>query len=171
MPGLGADGGAANAGWGEGEWVVAEADESDASFLELRPEVAVVTNVEMDHHARWGSLAELHAAFREFLAPARGAVLPRDGGLDSLAPASAEVAGFDADAPGPADLALAVPGLHNRLDARAALAAIGLALARPARASPRTGKKCAQAAAALADFPGVQAAAGAEGAAGGGPYI
>ncbi len=71
VPGLGADGAAANAGWGEGEWVVAEADESDASFLELRPEVAVVTNVEMDHHARWGSLAELHAAFREFLAPAR----------------------------------------------------------------------------------------------------
>jgi len=149
VPGLGAEGGAANAGWGEGEWVVAEADESDASFLRLRPEVAVVTNVEMDHHARWGSLAELHAAFREFLAPARGAVLPRDGGLDSLAPASAEVAGFDADAPGPADLALAVPGLHNRLDARAALAAIGLALA--GREEVRS-----QAAAALADFPGAK---------------
>ena len=47
----------ANAGWGEGEWVVAEADESDASFLELRPEVAVVTNLELDHHSRWSSLA------------------------------------------------------------------------------------------------------------------
>ena len=63
VPGLGEDGEAANAGWGEGEWVVAEADESDASFLELTPEIAVVTNVEMDHHARWGSLAELHGAF------------------------------------------------------------------------------------------------------------
>ena len=72
VPGLD-DGEAANAGWGEGEWVVAEADESDASFLRLRPEIAVVTNVEMDHHSRWGSLAELHRAFREFLAPARGA--------------------------------------------------------------------------------------------------
>ena len=36
VPGLGPDGAAANAGWGAGEWVVAEADESDASFLELR---------------------------------------------------------------------------------------------------------------------------------------
>ena len=36
VPGLGPDGAAANAGWGEGEWVVAEADESDASFLRLR---------------------------------------------------------------------------------------------------------------------------------------
>ncbi len=84
VPGLGADGGAANAGWGEGEWVVAEADESDASFLELRPEVAVVTNLEMDHHSRWGSLAELHAAFRRFVAPASGAALPADGSLDGL---------------------------------------------------------------------------------------
>src|SRR5919112_912552 len=49
VPGLGPDGAAANAGWGEGEWVVAEADESDASFLRLDPEVALVTNVEMDH--------------------------------------------------------------------------------------------------------------------------
>ena len=57
LPGAGRGGEAANAGWGEGEWVVAEADESDGSFLELRPEVAVVTNVELDHHSRWGSLA------------------------------------------------------------------------------------------------------------------
>ena len=64
--------------------MVAEADESDASFLRLRPEIAVVTNVEMDHHSRWGSLAELHRAFREFLAGATGVVLPADGGLDDL---------------------------------------------------------------------------------------
>ena len=108
VPGLGEDGGTANAGWGEGEWVVAEADESDASFLRLRPEIAVITNVEMDHHSRWGSLAELHAAFERFAAGAR-------------------VAEFDADAPGPAELSLAVPGRHNVLNARAALAAIGLA--------------------------------------------
>src|SRR5436190_17613096 len=36
LPGAGEDGGVANAGWGEGEWVIAEADESDASFLRLR---------------------------------------------------------------------------------------------------------------------------------------
>src|SRR3954454_19216184 len=76
VPGLGPGGAPANAGWGEGEWVVAEADESDASFLRLRPEVAVVTNVEMDHHTRWGSLAELHEAFCGFAAPARALVVP-----------------------------------------------------------------------------------------------
>ncbi len=126
VPGIGEEGAAANAGWGEGEWVVAEADESDASFLELRPEIAVVTNVEMDHHARWGSLAELHAAFDQFTAGSRRAE-------------------FDADSPGPARLPLAVPGRHNLLNARAALAAIELA-----------GLDVDAAAAALADFPGVR---------------
>jgi UDP-N-acetylmuramate--alanine ligase len=126
VPGLGEDGGAANAGWGEGEWVVAEADESDASFLELRPEIAVVTNVEMDHHSRWGSLAELHAAFERFAAGAR-------------------LVEFDADSPGPAELRLAVPGRHNVLDARAALGAIEAA-----------GFDVGAAAAALASFRGVK---------------
>ena len=82
MPGLGPEGATANAGWGEGEWVVAEADESDASFLRLEPEVAVITNVEMDHHSRWGSLAELHRAFAEFLAGAEALAL--GAGLDDL---------------------------------------------------------------------------------------
>jgi UDP-N-acetylmuramate--alanine ligase len=144
VPGLGAEGGgAANAGWGEGEWVVAEADESDASFLRLRPEIAVVTNVEMDHHARWGSLAELHRAFREFLAPANGVAAPADGSLADLTEGK-PVIGFDAGTPGPADLPLAVPGRHNLLNARAALAATELA-----------GLDLDRAAAALADFPGV----------------
>jgi UDP-N-acetylmuramate--alanine ligase len=144
VPGVGADGGAANAGWGEGEWVVAEADESDASFLRLHPEVAVVTNVEMDHHSRWGSLAELNAAFRQFLEPAAGAVLPADGSLDDLLGGGRGL-GFDAELPGPADLGLAVPGAHNRRNARAALAAIEL-----------VGLDVGVAAAALADFPGVR---------------
>jgi UDP-N-acetylmuramate--alanine ligase len=144
VPGVGEGGEPANAGWGEGEWVVAEADESDASFLELAPEIAVVTNVEMDHHTRWGSLAELHRAFRDFLAPAAAAVLPADGGLDSLAGAGDRL-DFDAEVPGPADLALAVPGRHNRENARAALAAIELA-----------GLDAGAAAAALGDFPGVR---------------
>ncbi len=144
VPGVGADGAAANAGWGEGEWVVAEADESDASFLALRPEIAVVTNLEMDHHSRWGSLGELRGAFGDFLASAGAAVLPADGGLDALAPAG-PAARFDADTPGPADLALAVPGAHNRANARAALAAIELA-----------GLDVGAAAAALRDFPGVR---------------
>ena len=47
----------ANARLGAGEWMVVEADESDRSFLRLDPEVAVVTNVELDHHTTYGSEA------------------------------------------------------------------------------------------------------------------
>jgi UDP-N-acetylmuramate--alanine ligase len=150
VPGLGDDGAAANAGWGEGEWVVAEADESDASFLELRPEVAVVTNVEMDHHSRWGSLAELHEAFRRFAEPADWAVVPVGGSLDQLAGAGAAIVHFDEEEPGPADLRLAVPGQHNRRNARAALGAI--------EAAGAVGEPLELDAAAvgLAGFPGVR---------------
>ncbi len=157
VPGVGEDGVAANAGWGDGEWVVAEADESDGSFLRLRPEVAVVTNVEMEHHKHWGSLARLHQAFREFAAPAAAAVLPADGSLDDLAPAGVRIVGFDADVPGPADLQLAVPGRHNRANARAALAAIDLALGAANAVVPAMrGQLRSEAAGALADFPGVR---------------
>jgi UDP-N-acetylmuramate--alanine ligase len=143
VPGVGDGGAAANAGWGEGEWVVAEADESDGSFLRLRPEIAVVTNLEMDHHSRWGGLGELRAAFAEFLADAGAVVLPADGSLDELVPGG-PAARFDAQRPGPAELRLAVPGAHNRANARAALAAIETA-----------GLGVEAAAAAMADFPGV----------------
>ena len=155
VPGLGADGEAANAGWGGGEWVVAEADESDGSFLDLRPEIAVVTNVEMDHHSRWGSVAELRAAFRDFVASAATVVAPADGSLAEVTEGK-QVAGFDAGTPGPAQLDLAVPGHHNLLNARAALAAIGSSLTSPL--IPDSGKKgeVSEAAAALADFPGVR---------------
>jgi UDP-N-acetylmuramate--alanine ligase len=123
---------------------VAEADESDASFLELRPEIAVVTNVEMDHHTRWGSLAELREAFRRFLASAEGVALPADGGLDELATSGRRL-GFDAEVPGLPNLALAVPGAHNRENAHAALAAIELA-----------GLDVGAAAKLLPQFPGVR---------------
>ncbi len=123
VPGLGPDGAAANAGWGEGEWVVAEADESDASFLELRPEIAVVTNIEMDHHSRWGSEAELREAFAEFAGKASAVVRPEDSEME---------------------IELAVPGHHNLLNARAAVAAASAA-----------GFDAAAVAAALVDFPGV----------------
>ena len=82
LPGAGANGEAANAGWGGGEWVVAEADESDASFLRLRPEVAVITNLELDHHSHWSSLAELARAFSEFAAPAAGLAVAAELRLD-----------------------------------------------------------------------------------------
>ena len=78
LPGAGPDGAATNAGWGEGDWVVAEADESDASFLKLQPEVAVITNLELDHHSRWSSLAELTEAFAAFSSPASGVVTGAD---------------------------------------------------------------------------------------------
>ena len=56
---LDADGERGQRRWGEGEWMVVEADESDRSFLRLDPEVAVVTNVELDHHTTYGSEAEV----------------------------------------------------------------------------------------------------------------
>ncbi len=67
--------GLANSHWSEGEWLVVEADESDRSMLSLDVEIALLTNVELDHHATFGSLEQLRAAFREFLALARRAVV------------------------------------------------------------------------------------------------
>ncbi len=53
---------------GEGEVLVAEADESDASFLYLQPMLAVVTNVDEDHMSTYGgSFERLRATFLEFL--------------------------------------------------------------------------------------------------------
>jgi UDP-N-acetylmuramate--alanine ligase len=171
--GAGRDGQPANAGWGEGEWVIAEADESDASFLKLRPEIAVVTNLELDHHSRWGSLAELSEAFAAFASSATGVVCGTDVRLPSqegqrvvrfaLEPAGdgrppdAELIATDVRAePGggsrfrargaeiDAEVSLRVPGRHNIANALAALG--GLALA---GFDPRV---CAEA---LAGFPGV----------------
>ena len=112
VPGLGPGGEAANAGWGSGEWAIAEADESDGSFLDLKPEIAVVTNIEMDHHSRWGSVAELRAAFTEFTAGATTVVRPEDSELE---------------------IELAVPGQHNLLNARAAVLAAEAAGFEPAK--------------------------------------
>jgi UDP-N-acetylmuramate--alanine ligase len=70
-----------NAGWGSGEWMAVEADESDRSLLRLEPEVAVITNVELDHHTTYASEAELRAAFASFLArvPRAGAIVVWEG--------------------------------------------------------------------------------------------
>jgi UDP-N-acetylmuramate--alanine ligase len=96
-----------NAGWGAGEWLVVEADESDRSFLALRPEIAVVTNIELDHHHTYASREELDEAFRQFIAQSEHALtFP-----------------FDADV----NLRLLVPGEHNQRNAAAALAACELA--------------------------------------------
>jgi UDP-N-acetylmuramate--alanine ligase len=140
-------GGLANAEWGEGEWLVVEADESDRSMLSLDVEVAVLTNVELDHHATFSSLGDVREAFREFLARARRAILVWDRPeLLALAPAGpAQVTAFDVVDPLLSaegvrfdwrghEVSLPVPGVHNALDAAAALEAARLAGAAPAAA-------------------------------------
>ncbi|TYO95914.1 UDP-N-acetylmuramate--L-alanine ligase [Desulfallas thermosapovorans DSM 6562] len=63
-----------NAKFGRGAFLVAEADESDRSFLKLQPYLAVVTNIEDDHLDHYGSLEEIINAFRQFISkiPANG---------------------------------------------------------------------------------------------------
>ncbi|MFA5801938.1 MAG: UDP-N-acetylmuramate--L-alanine ligase [Thermoleophilia bacterium] len=65
-----------NARAGGGDWLVAEADESDGSLLYLHPEVAVITNVELDHHSHYASIDEVIEVFRKFVEG-----LPQDGAL------------------------------------------------------------------------------------------
>lgn len=58
----------ANAKLGDGQWLVAEADESDGSFLRLNPLISVVTNIDADHLENYGNDFErVKAAFAEFL--------------------------------------------------------------------------------------------------------
>ncbi|MCF7222060.1 UDP-N-acetylmuramate--L-alanine ligase [Marilutibacter chinensis] len=58
----------ANARLGKGDWLVAEADESDGSFLRLNPQIAVVTNIDADHLENYGGeFARVQAAFEEFM--------------------------------------------------------------------------------------------------------
>jgi UDP-N-acetylmuramate--alanine ligase len=61
-----------NAGYGTGEWLVVEADESDGTFLQLAPEAAIVTNVEPDHLDHYGGFDGLLAAFETFTARVPG---------------------------------------------------------------------------------------------------
>jgi UDP-N-acetylmuramate--alanine ligase len=55
-----------NARLGQGEVLVAEADESDGSFKHLFPQIAVVTNIDREHLDHYGDLANLRAAFVDF---------------------------------------------------------------------------------------------------------
>jgi UDP-N-acetylmuramate--alanine ligase len=127
-----------NAAWGAGEWAVIEADESDRSFLALAREVAVVTNIELDHHATYAGLPELEDAFAEFAAPATvrvlgpGVDLPGEGdavgfGIDDGAFRARDVAlgrGSSRFTVEGVQVELNVPGEHNVLNALAALAAL-----------------------------------------------
>ena len=104
-----------NAGAGEG-WLVVEGDESDRTVERLRPEIAVVTNVELDHHSTFASAAEVAELFERWLEAAPQVVRGWE-----LEPASVE---------------LALPGEHNRRNAATALAALELAGVARADAEP-----------------------------------
>ena len=67
-------GGNARAGGG---WLVVEGDESDRTIAALRPEIAVVTNVDLDHHTNFASRAEVDSLFADWLAAAPQAVARR----------------------------------------------------------------------------------------------
>jgi UDP-N-acetylmuramate--alanine ligase len=92
-----------NAGAGEG-WLVVEGDESDRTIAALRPRVAVVTNVDLDHHTTFASRAEVAELFARWLAEVPEAVLG-----DELPPYEGQ---------------LALRGDHNRRNAACALAVL-----------------------------------------------
>jgi len=96
----------ANARAGSG-WLVVEGDESDRTVFRLPAEIAVVTNVELDHHTSFSTGAELEELFASWTAGVPHVVFGGD-----LAPV---------------ELELGVPGEHNRLNAACALAALELA--------------------------------------------
>ncbi len=144
-----------NAGWGTGEWIVIEADESDRSLLKLDPEVAVLTNAELDHHSTYASQLDLEETFRLFMARAgdRAVVWDRPRLRALCAPGAVP---YDAVDPvlEPSgtrfvwrgiDVALSVPGAHNAVNAAGALTACALA-----------GADAALAAASLAGFQGAR---------------
>lgn len=60
-----------NSRLGTSEFLVSEADESDGSFLKLKPYIAVVTNVENDHMDHYGTMDNIRAAFRDFIGNVR----------------------------------------------------------------------------------------------------
>ncbi len=134
-------GGLPNAEWGEGEWLVVEADESDRSLLSLEVEIAVLTNVELDHHASFSSLEELRELFRVFLAGSPQAVIWDRPELLELrsGPSVAYHAGDLTLTAGGSrfawqglEVVLHVPGAHNATNAAGALEAALLAGADPA---------------------------------------
>jgi len=138
--------------WGAGEWLVVEADESDRSLLSLDVEIAVLLNAELDHHDRFGSLAEIEAVYREFLASAPQAVIwnrpellaLRDGPAvtyDAAAELTPGGSRFEFDG---VPVELRVPGAHNARNAAAALSVAAL-----------VGADLAASAAALGEFTGV----------------
>jgi UDP-N-acetylmuramate--alanine ligase len=120
-----------NADWGAGEWLVVEADESDRSMLALDVDVAVVLNIELDHHATYGSLAQLNEVFDAFreAAPARVVApeLARSGDVVFAPEELVLEAGGSRFSWRGFEVVLQVPGAHNARNAAAALEAIRVA--------------------------------------------
>ncbi len=115
-------GGNARAGSG---WLVVEGDESDRSVGALRPEIAVLLNVDLDHHTTFASRAEVESFFEDWLRE-----VPHVVRAEELEPVT---------------LDLAVPGEHNRRNAAAALAALELAGVPRADAERRSSSSAARA--------------------------
>ncbi|MGY5126546.1 UDP-N-acetylmuramate--L-alanine ligase [Streptomyces nigrescens] len=86
-----------NAEHGSGDIFVAEADESDRSFHKYAPEVAIILNVELDHHANYASMDEIYESFETFV----GRIRP--GGTLVIA----------ADHPGARELTEKIAGRHD----------------------------------------------------------
>ncbi len=143
-----------NARHGEGTMMVCEADESDGTLLFLRPEIAVFTNLELDHHSHYRHVDDVAAVFGIFvsLLPADGRMVfwADDAGLSRLArdaqcPTTSYGASPEADYQARevqlhrhgsrfqvwsqgrrlADAELVVPGQHNVLNALACFASLG----------------------------------------------
>jgi UDP-N-acetylmuramate--alanine ligase len=143
-----------NAGWGAGEWIVVEADESDRSLLKIQPEIAVLTNAELDHHSTYGSRLDLDETFRTFMAGAPHPVVWDRPDLRALCPPDAvtydvrdpvlDPGGSRFDWRG-LEVRVGIPGAHNAVNAAGALEACLLA-----------GADAGRAAAALADFSGAR---------------
>src|ERR687886_1192757 len=93
-----------NAGWGAGEWLLVEADESDRSLLQPPPQIPVVANAGLDHHTTYASRRDVEETFAAFLATAERVVLGDEPGLAQL------VTGTGAErAPGAGDEAATGP--------------------------------------------------------------
>ena len=147
--------------WGDGDWMVVEADESDRTFLSLGPEVAVVTNIEPDHLETYGGEpSALHDAFVEFADGAANCVMCADDpGALALAQQSGAVTygtvsvadyqlvdivkrraavSFSLKHRGEqvVSVDLPTPGLHNALNAAAAVV-VALQIGAPADAASR----------------------------------
>ncbi|MFD3872077.1 UDP-N-acetylmuramate--L-alanine ligase [Streptomyces sp. NPDC058623] len=101
-----------NAHHGEGDIFVAEADESDRSFHKYTPQVAIILNAELDHHANYASMEEIYESFETFVAK----IVP--GGTLVVAHGQAGAAEIAARVAGNPDLRIVTYGEEDTADVR-----------------------------------------------------